>query len=110
MAGWFELSPSNDGQFWFVLKASNAETILTSELYSTKASAESGIASVQVNSAIDDRFDQQSAKNGNVFFTLKAANHQVLGTSEMYTSGASRDVGIASVKAHGSTTVIKDRT
>ena len=45
MAGWYELSKSTDGQFRFVLKAGNAETILTSELYTVRASAENGIAS-----------------------------------------------------------------
>ena len=44
MAGWYELSKSSDGQFRFVLKAGNAETILTSELYKSKAAAENGIA------------------------------------------------------------------
>lgn len=110
MAGWYELSNSSDGQFRFVLKAGNAETILTSELYKTKASAENGIASVQVNSAIDERFERKSAKNGSPFFNLKAANHQIIGSSEMYSSEASRDNGIASVKANGSTTMIKDKT
>ena len=42
MAGWFELSKSSDNQFRFVLKAGNGETILTSELYTSKASAEKG--------------------------------------------------------------------
>lgn len=36
MAGWFELSKSSDNQFRFVLKAGNGETILTSELYTSK--------------------------------------------------------------------------
>ena len=40
MSGWFEISKSKDGQFRFVLKAGNAETILTSELYKEKASAQ----------------------------------------------------------------------
>lgn len=47
MAGWYELTNSSDGQFRFVLKAGNAEIILTSELYKTRASAENGISSVQ---------------------------------------------------------------
>lgn len=46
MAGWYELSQANDGQYRFVLKAGNGEIILTSELYKAKASAENGIASV----------------------------------------------------------------
>ncbi|HBR2370888.1 TPA: DUF1508 domain-containing protein, partial [Klebsiella pneumoniae] len=46
MAGWFELDKSSNGQYKFVLKAGNGEIILTSELYTTKSSAENGIASV----------------------------------------------------------------
>ena len=57
MAGWYELSKSSDGQFRFVLKAGNAETILTSELYTTRAAAENGIASVQKNSPDDARYE-----------------------------------------------------
>ncbi|MEQ8496721.1 MAG: YegP family protein, partial [Gammaproteobacteria bacterium] len=84
MAGWFELGNSSDGQFRFTLKAGNAETILTSELYKTRAAAENGIVSVQKNCADDARYELKEAANGKVFFNLKAANHQVIGTSQMY--------------------------
>ncbi len=110
MAGWYELSKSSDGQFRFVLKAGNAETILTSELYTTRAAAENGIASVQKNSPDDARYELKEASNGKFFFNLKAANHQVIGTSQMYVSEATRATGIASVKANGSSTTVKDLT
>lgn len=110
MAGWFELSKSSDGQFRFVLKAGNAETILTSELYKTKASAENGIASVQSNSGLEERFERKESVNGKSFFNLKAANHQVIGTSQMYASAQSRDDGIASVKNNGASKTVKDST
>jgi len=111
MPGWFELSRSADGQYRFVLKAANAETILTSELYRAKASAEGGIASVQANCSNDDRYDRkESTSSGKFYFTLKAANHQVIGTSQMYASASGRDRGIESVKANGTTTTIKDNT
>jgi uncharacterized protein YegP (UPF0339 family) len=108
MAGWFELSKSSDGQYRFVLKAGNAETILTSELYGAKASAENGIASVQSNSANEERYERKTASNGKAFFNLKAANHQVIGTSQMYASDGGRDDGIKSVQANGSTKTVKD--
>jgi uncharacterized protein len=108
MAGWFELKKTADGQFQFTLKAGNAETILTSELYKSKASAQNGIASVQTNCGADQRYEKNESKNGKFYFNLKAANHQIIGTSQMYASSKSRDVGIASVKTNGSTTVIKD--
>jgi len=108
MAGWFELSRSSDGQFGFVLKAGNAETILTSELYRAKISAEAGIASVQANCATDERYERKKASNGRAFFNLKAANHQVIGTSQLYASDSSRDSGIASVKLNGASKTVKD--
>lgn len=108
MAGWFELSKSGEGRFRFVLKAGNGETILSSELYKSKGSAEAGIASVQANCTTEDRYERKTASNGKSFFNLKAANHQVIGTSQMYASERSRDSGIASVKNYGTTKAIKD--
>jgi uncharacterized protein len=110
MAGWFELSKSTDGQFRFVLKAGNGEIILTSELYRAKSSAETGIASVQTNCATDDRYERKTAVNGKAYFNLKAANSQVIGTSQMYASTTSREDGISSVKLNGSSKTIKDNT
>jgi len=110
MAGWYELSRSTDGQFRFVLKAGNAETILTSELYKAKASAEAGIASVQANHAAEERYERKTASNGKFHFNLKAANHQVIGSSQLYASEATREGGITSVKTNGGTTTVKDNT
>ncbi|GLH67743.1 YegP family protein [Geothrix edaphica] len=108
MSGWFELKKASDGQFQFVLKAGNSETILTSELYTTKPSAQNGIASVQANCGKDDRYERLVSKNGKPYFNLKAANHQIIGTSQLYSSTESRDAGIVSVKANGTSTTIKD--
>lgn len=110
MAGWYELSKSSDGQFRFSLNAGNAETILTSELYKSESSATNGIASVQSNCADDSRYEKKEASNGKQFFNLKAANHQTIGTSQMYASAASRDGGIESVKTNGTSTTVKVNT
>lgn len=110
MAAWFEISNSSDGQFPFVLKAGNAEMRLTSELYKTKAAAESGSASVQKNCAQDARYERKQATNGKFHFNLKAANHQVTGSSQLYATPQERDNGIESVKANGVSTTIKDLT
>jgi len=108
MAGGFELSKSSNGQFRFVLKAGNAEIILTSELYTTKVAANSGIASVQANAAEESRYERKTATDGRHYFTLKAANHQVIGTSQMYASAASCETGIASVMNNGISDTVKD--
>ena len=49
MAGSYKLSNARDGKYRIVLKAGNAEIILASELYKTRAAAGSGIASVKSN-------------------------------------------------------------
>lgn len=108
MPSWYELSKSKDDQFKFVLKAANSEIILTSELYGTKASAENGIASVQANCGTDTRYELKNSKNGKLFFNLKAANQQIIGTSEMYESERAREAGIASVMSNGTTEALKD--
>ncbi|MDO4637410.1 MAG: YegP family protein [Lautropia sp.] len=110
MSAWFELSKSKDGQFRFVLKAGNAETILTSELYKARDSAQNGIRSVQTHSGNDARYELKTAANGKFHFNLKSSNGQVIGTSQLYATEASRAKGIASVKANGATTQIKDLT
>ncbi|MFQ6332659.1 YegP family protein [Methylophilus sp. 3sh_L] len=110
MAGWYELNKHKNEQFGFVLKAGNGEVILTSEQYTTKTSAQSGIASVQVNSPIDARYEKKTASNNSPYFNLKALNGQVIGTSQMYSSTTARDNGIESVKTNGPTTTIKDNT
>ncbi len=106
MASVFELKATKDGQFMFNLKAGNGEVILTSEHYKAKASALNGIASVQKNAGDDANFDRLTASDGSPHFTLKAGNGEVIGRSEMYSSAAAMENGIASVKtnAPGATT------
>lgn len=108
MAGSYQISKTSDGQFQFVLKAGNGQTILVSERYKAMDSVRTGIASVQKNSPDASRFEKKVAKNGKHYFVLKAANHQIIGNSEMYESEAARDNGIASVQANGPTTTIKE--
>jgi uncharacterized protein len=51
MAGKFVVTKGKDGQYRFVLKAGNGETIASSEGYKSKASALGGIDSVKANAA-----------------------------------------------------------
>ena len=96
--GKFIIKTAKDGQNYFVLKADNGEAILSGEMYTTKAACNNGIESVKTNAPNDSRYDKLTAKNGKHYFTLKAANGQVIGTSEMYESSSGRDNGIESVK------------
>jgi uncharacterized protein YegP (UPF0339 family) len=110
MAGKFVLKKSNNGQFYFNLKAGNGEIILTSENYTTKQGATNGIASVRVNAPFDERYERKTAGNGSPYFILKAANGETLGRSEMYSSTTAMENGIASVKTNAPTASVEDLT
>jgi uncharacterized protein YegP (UPF0339 family) len=110
MAGTFEIKKGTSGKFHFNLKAANGEVILTSETYNERAAAEDGIAAVRANSGNDDRYKRKESKKGEPYFVLTAANGEVIGTSEMYSSEPAMEKGIASVKANGATTTIQDLT
>lgn len=66
-----------------------------------------GIASVQKNSPLEERYDRREASDGRSYFNLKAGNYQIIGTSQMYKSAANRDAGIESMMVNGQTPVIK---
>jgi uncharacterized protein YegP (UPF0339 family) len=109
MAGYFTLKQSEKNQEWyFNLKAGNHEIILQSEGYKAKAGAEAGIQSVRNNCENDARYERKQSDKGNYWFLLDAANGQTIGKSEMYNSAAARDKGIESVKANGSSGIVKE--
>lgn len=110
MSAKFVLTKSSNGQFHFHLQAANGEPILQSEMYTSKSSAENGVASVRTNAPLDERYERKNAKNGQPMFNLKAANHEIIGTSETYSSAAARDQGIASVKANAPKAPLDDKT
>ena len=98
MAGKFEVYQDKAGEYRFRLKASNGQNILASEGYKTKASCMNGVESVKTNAPEDDRYERKESSSGKFMFNLKAANHQIIGSSQLYESTASRDNGIESVK------------
>ena len=92
------------------MKAGNGEIILSSEMYASKASAENGVESVRKNSPDDKRYERKETKTGQHMFNLKAANHEVIGTSESYTTATARDTGIESVKKNAPVATVDDQT
>lgn len=108
--GKFEITKRKNGEFQFNLKASNGQVILTSEGYTTKENCKNGIESVKKNAVVDARYDKLVSKNGKAYFNLKATNGQIIGTSELYESVASRDNGIESVKKNAPEANAEDLT
>ena len=110
MAAKYEIKKAKNGQFFFNLKAANGEVILTSEMYKQKEGADRGIESVKKNSSSDATYERKTATNGQHYFVLKAANHEVIGKSETYSSSSAMAKGIASVKRNGPEARIVDST
>ena len=97
----------------FDLKATNGETIATSEVYESEAACKKGIESVIKNAPVagveDQTVDGYATKKcpkfelyadnaGEFRFRLKATNGQVIATSEGYKSKSSCENGVDSVK------------
>jgi hypothetical protein len=110
---------SNDG-FVFNLLANNNEVIGTSQTYKSLASAKSGIESVKKNaeSEIEDQTlkDFEAKKNpkyeiyqdkaGEYRFRLKAANGEIILTSEGYKAKSSAKNGIDSIQRNADSEIV----
>jgi len=108
--GKYVISKAKNDEKYFNLKATNGQTILTSQMYSSESACFNGIESVRTNCSDDSKFERKLSVNNKPYFVLKAANGQVIGNSEMYESDAGMENGIASVKKNGiSTTVIEEQ-
>jgi hypothetical protein len=110
MSGKFEISLSKNDKYMFNLKASNGQVILSSQMYESKAGALNGVESVKTNGGNDARFERATSTAGQPYFTLKAANGQVIGRSEMYSSAAAMENGIQSVKNNAPDASVVDLT
>ena len=105
----FEVFTSEkDGKHYFRLKAANGETILSSQAYADRAGCVKGIESVRANAGDRSRFESLTSKSGKHYFVLKAANAEVIGTSQMYVSDGGVKTGIESVGKNAPSAEIQD--
>ncbi len=70
--GHYDLKRTKNKQYYFNLKASNGEVILTSEMYTTKAAANKGIRSVQANSPAEKKLRNQRKQIWQVLFRAES--------------------------------------
>lgn len=98
--------------FKFDLRASNGQTVATSEVYDTRAACVKGIESVRKSAPFapaEDRtentrplshpkFELYQDKAGQFRFRLKARNGKIIAVSEGYSSKAGCENGIQSVR------------
>jgi uncharacterized protein YegP (UPF0339 family) len=110
MTAKYLLHPAGASQFHWDLKAGNSQTILSSQMYAAKAGAETGIQSCRTHSADELRYERLTSKASEPYFVLKAGNGEIIGTSQMYSSDAARDQGIASCRENGPSATTQDDT
>lgn len=107
----FELYQSESNrQYHFRLKAGNGEIILSSQGYASKDGCKGGIESVQNNATREEAYHLKEAKDGRHYFTLVAANGEVIGQSQMYKSTTGLKKGVASVMDNAPTAEVHDLT
>lgn len=110
MSGKFELFRDKRGEYRFRLKAGNGEILLASDAYKEKSGALNGIASVQKNAEARHRFRGQLSLHDKPYFVLTAANGQMIGTSEIFSSEHAKDNAIKSVMYSAPSANIEDQT
>jgi hypothetical protein len=108
--GKFEINKDKAGKHRFNLKAGNGQIILSSQGYESKSGCTNGIDSVRKNSQDDARYDRKTAKDGSSYFNLTSTNGQVIGNSEMYSTAAAMENGVASVKSNASNAEVEDHS
>ena len=98
---------SANNQYYFRLRASNGEIVLSGEGYITKEACKIGIASVKANTPYDVRYERKDSYTSYTF-NLKAPNNEIIGRSETYTTRAARETGIEAVKYDAPSAPIED--
>jgi uncharacterized protein YegP (UPF0339 family) len=96
----FKITKGQGGEYTFNLTAANGEKILSSERYTGHSGAVRGIAAVKENAGLEARYERREARDGTLYFVLKAGNGEIVGTSEMYSGSSAREKGIESVKVN----------
>ena len=94
----FEVKQAKNGQYYFNLVNAEDKVILKSETYTTLKACENGLASVKKNAPEADRYTLEQSENGQFHFNLKAANHQVIGSSLMHESEEAANACIELIK------------
>lgn len=118
--GKFVIKKAKTG-YVFNLKAGNGEVIATSQVYTSVAGCSNGCASVSKNApeaALEDqtvegfateknpKFEVYTDKAGEFRFRLKAANGEIIATSEGYKAKASCLNGVESVRKNAQIAIV----
>lgn len=99
MAGKFELYKDKAGEFRFRLLSKKGANLGASEGYKSKSAAVNGIESVKKNAPDDGQYAYKEGKDGKTYFNLKAKNHQVILSSQGFSSSSEAENSAKTVAA-----------
>ena len=89
-----QLLTAASGAITFDVIAKNGQTVLTSQHYTSSAAAYNGAFSVQENGTTAASYEVLPAATGGTwYFNLRAANNEIIGTSQQYTTQESATAG-----------------
>jgi uncharacterized protein len=109
MSGTFVIYKDKADQYRFRLNAANGENIGASEGYTAKASAQNGIESVGKNCSNDDNYEVFKGKDTKHYFRLKAANGEIILSSQGYSSKDAANEGTQAVKRNAPDANVDDQ-
>jgi uncharacterized protein YegP (UPF0339 family) len=95
----FQIFQGSDRQFYFRLVARNGNIMLRSEGYLDQASALNGAYVAKDLGVKVESFAVKTSASGGFYLTLLAANNEIIGVSEVYSTKASAERAAASIAA-----------
>ena len=110
MSSAYKIHRATNNDLYFVLEDENGKEILSSEMYIRLDTVMEGINSVRENSAMDERYIRKTENSGKQYFVLVMANHEAIGTGELYSSKEAMEKGIELVKRTGPTAPVIDES
>ena len=104
----YQIIKDRDEKFYFRLRAGNGEIILKSKPFAARKEAEKGVELARAQASSSERFERKTGENGRFFFNLLAEDNEVIGTSIVYSTEQSRDMGMGIVKRDAPDSPLED--
>ena len=101
-----EVLVGETGKFRFNVHAKNGQIILSSEQYTTEAAAFNGAFAVQTEGQNASAYTLKENVSGGFYFTVKAQNGEIVGTSQQYTTKAAAQSAMTSLQSLLKTLVV----
>ena len=92
-----EIGAGQSGQFHFNFHAGNGQIVLSSESYTTEAAAYNGAFAVQQDGQNPAAYTVHESASGSFYFTVRADNGQIIGTSQQYSTKSNAQAGASAL-------------